>query len=432
MNTQTGKRPHVVIVGGGFGGLYAAKTLGNQPVDVTLIDKRNFHLFQPLLYQVATGSLSPGDIAAPLRAVLKDYKNIRVLLDEMTDILPEQKQILLRQEESPITYDTLLLATGSTTHYFGHDEWAQYANGLKSVEEALNMRRQILSVFELAECEEDPKKRDILMTFVIVGGGPTGVELAGAIAQLAHYSLQNNFRNIDPKQTKIILVEGAPRVLGVYPEALSASAERTLQHLGVTVRTQTLVTDIGQCCITLKTNGTPEFIEAGTILWAAGVKASPVGALLVERLQVELDRGGRIPVEPDLTVQDHPEIFVVGDLAHFAHTPDQKALPGVAPVAIQEGKYVADLIIERLEGKTLPAFHYVDKGNLAVIGLKEAVADVGRFQFSGIIAWLIWAFVHVRYLIGFDNKLVVMFQWAWTYLTRQHGARLITGPEAYD
>jgi NADH dehydrogenase len=425
------KRPHVVIVGGGFGGLYAAKTLGNQPVDVTLVDKRNFHLFQPLLYQVATGSLSPGDIAAPLRDVLRHYPNVHVIMDEMVDILPDEKQIKLR-DEPPVGYDILILATGSMTHYFGNNQWAEHTNSLKTVEEALNMRRQILCVFEDAEVESDPRKRDMLMTFVIIGGGPTGVELAGAIAQLSHYSLKGNFRNIDPKKTRIFLIEGSPRLLAAYPKELSASAQKTLENMGVTVRTQALVTEIGKQRVTFKIDGETESIEAGTILWAAGVKASGIGQVVAERLRLELDRGGRIPVNPDLSVPGHPEIMVLGDLASFSHTPDQKPLPGVAPVAIQQGKYAAERILWQLEGKNPPPFTYHDKGSLAVIGLKEAVADLGKLRFTGLIAWFIWALVHIRYLIGFDNKLVVMFQWFWTYLTRQHGARLITGPGAYD
>lgn len=432
MQGQERKRPHVVIVGGGFGGLYAAKTLGNQPIDVTLIDKRNFHLFQPLLYQIATGSLSPGDIAAPLRGIVKNYSNIRVVLDEMVDINPEQKQIRLKEDATPLTYDTLILATGSATHYFGNNHWANHTNSLKTVEEALTMRRQIMMSFEEAEMETDPKKREKLMTVVIVGGGPTGVELAGAIAQLTHYSLQHNFRNIDPKDTKIILVEGGPHVLGVYPDELAKSAADTLKKMGVIVRTSTLVTDIGKNCITLKANDKQEYIEAGTILWAAGVKASVIGKIVADRLNLELDRGGRVPVEADLTIPNHPEVFVVGDLANFPHTESGKPLPGVAPVAIQEGKYVAEVILSRLYGDKKAPFKYKDKGNLAVIGLKEAVAEVGNVKLHGTLAWFIWAIVHILYLIGFDNKIIVMLQWAWTYLTRQHGARLITGPNIYD
>ncbi|HEY9744683.1 MAG TPA: NAD(P)/FAD-dependent oxidoreductase [Oculatellaceae cyanobacterium] len=433
MSGQPGKRPHVVIVGGGFGGLYAAKMLGNQPVDVTLIDKRNFHLFQPLLYQVATGSLSPGDISAPLRDVLRNFQNIRVLLDEMVDIVPEQKQIKLKhRNEQLISYDLLILATGSATHYFGHDQWATHTHGLKTVEEALDMRRQILSVFEEAETEPDPERRETLMTFAIIGGGPTGVELAGAIAQLAHYSLDRNFRNINPKKTRILLIEGGPRLLAVYPEELSASAERTLVNMGVEVRTKALVTEIGENCITLKVNDKPEFIRAGSILWAAGVKASSIGRVVADRFGLELDRSGRIPVEADCSIAGHPEILVLGDLANFSHTPDGKPLPGVAPVAIQQGKYAAKTVLKRLRGEPVPPFKYFNKGNLAVIGLREAVADIWKLRLSGLIAWFIWAFVHIRYLIGFDNKLIVMLQWFWTYFTRQHGARLITGPGFYD
>ncbi len=429
----TPKTPHVVIVGGGFGGLYAAKSLGNQPVKVTLIDKRNFHLFQPLLYQIATGSLSPGDIASPLRSVLRHYKNIEVLMDEVTDILPDTKQLVLKNEAHPLDYDILIMAPGSVTHYFGHQTWAEHSQGLKTVEEALDMRRQIFSNFELAEKETDPQKQAALLTFVIIGGGPTGVELAGALAELSRFSLPQDFRRVDCEQAKIILVEMGLRILAAYPEELSQKATDTLKELGVTIRTGTSVTEIQDQVVTLSHNNHSEEIHAGTILWAAGVKASGLGQVLAERLGCELDRGGRVMVGPDLSLASHPEIFVIGDLANFSHTPDQKPLPGVAPVAMQEGRYVARLILDKtLRRQASPPFKYHNKGNLAVIGIKEAVADLNNLHLNGFIAWLIWAFVHICYLIEFDNKLMVMFQWAWTMLTRRHGARLITGKGAYD
>lgn len=427
------QKPHVVIVGGGFGGLHAARALAGKPVRVTLIDKRNFHLFQPLLYQIATGGLSPGDIASPLRSVLRDAANIEVLMDEVIDIDPEARQLKLKAEPDPLDYDILILAAGGTSHYFGHDEWSQYATSLKSMEDALGMRRQIFNAFEAAEREKDPTRQAALMTFVIVGGGPTGVELAGALAELARFTLKRDFRHIDPDRAKILLVEAGPKILSVYPDDLSEKAVQKLQRRGVLIRTGTMVTDIREGEICLKVGEQVETLQAGTILWAAGVKASPLGALMAQKLNCESDKGGRIIVGPDCTVPGHKEIFVIGDLANFSQTPNGKPLPGVAPVAMQQGDYVADLILKRQEGAANPApFHYKDKGSLAVIGINEAVADLGRWHLSGFAAWLIWALVHVANLVEFDNRMIVMLQWAWTYLTRRHGARLITGPGAYD
>lgn len=424
--------PHVVIVGGGFGGLYAAKSLGNKPVRVTLIDKRNFHLFQPLLYQIATGSLSPGDIASPLRSVLRDYDNIEVLMDEVVDILPETNQLRLKEEPAPLSYDMLVLATGSTTHYFGHDDWAEKTNGLKTVEDALDMRRQVFNVFEAAEKERDPEKQAALLTFVIVGGGPTGVELAGALAELSNFSLPQDFKHIDCKKARILLVDMGSRILSAYPEDLSAKAAKTLEKLGVTVRSNTSVTNIEDSKIILSSNGKTEEIASGTILWAAGVKASPLGHMLADKLGCQVDRGGRVMVEPDLSVSGHPNIFVIGDLANYSHTADSKPLPGVAPVAIQEGRYVAHRILKKCANETCKPFKYQDKGSLAVIGILEAVGNLNNIHLSGFMAWLIWAVIHISYLIEFDNKLMVMFQWAWTLTTRRHGARLITGKGVYD
>lgn len=422
------QRSHqVVIIGGGFGGLYAAKALARRPVQVTLIDRRNFHLFQPLLYQVATGGLSPGDISSPLRAVLSPYKNIRVLTAEAIDIDPQQQRVILRDGELP--YDTLIVATGSSHHYFGHDEWSPLAPGLKTIEDALEMRRRILLAFEAAEREHDPARRRAWMTFVIVGGGPTGVELAGALGELAQSTLRHEFRTIDPSEAQILLLEGTERVLPMYPPDLSARATRSLARLGVTVQTNTLVTDIQGTTVTLRRGEQTGSIEARTVLWAAGMRASPLGQILARRTGAELDRAGRVVVTPHLNLPGHPTIFVIGDLANYAHQ-NGKPLPGVAQVAMQQGQYVADLIVTRYkEQRNLPGFYYHDKGNLAVVGRNAAVADFGFVRFGGFIAWLIWVFVHIAYLIEFDNRLAVMLRWAWNYFTRKRGARLITGSD---
>ena len=419
---------HVVIIGGGFGGLYAAKKLGNAPARVSLIDKRNFHLFQPLLYQVATGGLSPGDIASPLRGVLQDYENISVLYAEVVDINADEGKIILSDGE--VAYDTLIVATGTSHHYFGHDEWAQLAPGLKTVEDALEMRRRIFLAFEAAEREPDPGKREALMCFVIVGAGPTGVELAGALVELARGTLKNNFRNINPAEAKILLIEGLDRVLPTYPPDLSAKAETKLKKLGVDVRTNTMVTDIKGDSATVRSSDHIEKFNARTILWTAGVKASFMGEVLERRTGATLDRGGKVLVEPDLTIQGHQNIFVIGDLANFSHQ-DGKPLPGTAPVAMQQGEYAARVIRQRLEGKNARPFRYRNKGSLAVIGRNAAVADLGFFHFDGFFAWLTWIFIHIRYLIEFDNKVIVLFQWAWNYFTRNRGARLITGDDPF-
>jgi NADH:ubiquinone reductase (H+-translocating) len=418
---------HVVIVGGGFGGLHAALSLGTANVRVTLIDKRNFHLFQPLLYQVATGGLSPADISSPLRSILNKQQNTKVLLSEVQSIDPHQQKVLLKNGE--IGYDTLIVATGVSHHYFGNDQWAPTAPGLKTVEDALEMRRRIFMAFEAAEKETDPEKRRAWLTFVIVGGGPTGVELAGAIAELAYSTLKKDFRNIDTAEAKVVLVEGTDRVLPPYPPELSAKAEASLVELGVQVKTKALVTNIADNVVTVRQGDQTELLESRTILWAAGVKASAMGKILAEQTGVELDRVGRVMVESDLSLKDYPQIFVVGDLANFTK-PDGKSLPGVAPVATQEGKYVADLIIKRLTGASLPAFDYFDAGSLSVIGRHSAVVDIGQVKLSGFFAWLIWVFVHIYFLIEFDNKLVVFIQWTWSYFTRKRGARLITGDES--
>jgi NADH:ubiquinone reductase (H+-translocating) len=415
----------VVIVGGGFGGLYAAQALRRAPVEVTLIDKRNFHLFQPLLYQVATGGVSPGDIASPLRAVLSKQKNARVLLAEMVDIDPDRREIVLA-DDGRLSYDSLILATGASYHYFGNDQWADKAPGLKTLEDALEMRRRIFLAFEGAEKEPDPAKREAWLTFVVVGGGPTGVELAGALAELAHSTLVHDFHRIDTRQSRILLLEGLDRVLLDYLPELSAKARQSLERLGVTVQTGRLLQAIDGEQLRIKVGDEQETLFAKTVLWAAGVRASAIGQLLARRLPVELDRMGRVMVAADMTLPGQPDIFVIGDLAHYQHG-TERPLPGVAPVAMQQGRYVARLIRDRLSGKETPPFRYWNKGNLAVIGRNAAVAEFGRFRFSGFLAWLIWLFVHIMYLIEFDNKVVVMFQWGWSYFTRRRGARLITG-----
>lgn len=421
---DTAQTHRVVIVGGGFGGLYAAKALGRAPVHVTLIDKRNFHLFQPLLYQVATGTVSPADISSPLRAILSRNKNTQVLMEEVVDIDPEQQLLLMEGKELP--YDTLIVATGVSHHYFGNDQWKETAPGLKTVEDALEMRRRIFMAFEAAEKEPDPEKRRAWLTFVIVGGGPTGVELAGAIAELARHTLKHDFRSIDTTEAQILLLEGLDRLLPPYPPDLSAEAATSLARLGVTIKINTRVTDIANHVVTAQQGEQTEYIPAQTILWAAGVKASAMGQVLANRTQADLDRVGRVIVEPDLSIPGYPNIFVIGDLAHFAHQ-EGKPLPGVAPVAIQEGEYVAKLVRQRLKGLDLPPFTYTNAGSLAVIGQNSAVVDLGFMRLTGIVAWLIWVFAHIYYLIEFDNKLIVMLQWGWSYFTRSRGARLITG-----
>ena len=424
--TASGAPHRVVIIGGGFGGLYAAKSLRRAPVRVTLIDRRNFHLFQPLLYQVATGGLSPGEIASPLRHVLRHSRNTNVLLGETVDIDTANRKVVLH--DGAVAYDTLIVATGSSHHYFGHNEWEKYAPALKTIEDATEIRSRILLAFEKAEREPDAETRHAWLTFVVVGAGPTGVELAGALGEISNDTLRDDFRNIDPSDARIILIEAGDRVLPGYPPDLSADAERSLVRLSVRTMTRTAVTEVDGTGVTVRRNGDNQRIAARTILWAAGVQASPLGRILADRTGVTLDRAGRVLVEPDLTIAGHPEILVIGDLANFSHQTG-KPLPGVAPVAIQQGGYAGKLIRARLAGKQTPPFHYWDKGNLATIGRAAAVADFGRIHIAGVIAWLVWLFVHLMYLVGFDNRLVVFFKWAYSYLTFNRGARLITGQE---
>jgi NADH dehydrogenase len=414
----------VLIIGGGFGGLAAAQKLKHAPAEVTLVDRCNYHLFQPLLYQVATGSLSPANVAGPLRQVLRKQKNTKVLLGEAIHIDAPRRRVIL--SDGSLDYDTLIVATGATHQYFGHDEWEQFAPGLKNVDDATAMRRRILLAFEAAEREQDPEKLKAWMTFVIVGAGPTGAELAGALGEIAHDTLKHDFRDIDPSRTRIILVEGTDRPLPSYPPKLSEAARKMLTRLGVTVRTGAMVTDIRADGVTLREGDRTERIPTRTVLWAAGVLASPLGRILSEEAGAKLDKAGRVIVEADMTIAGHPEIFVIGDLANFSHQTG-KPLPGVAQPAIQQGTYVAKLIRARFRGEVLPPFHYFDKGNLATIGRGAAVADLNWLQLSGWPAWLIWVFIHLLYIIQFQNRVLVMMQWAWLYLTFDRSARLITG-----
>jgi NADH dehydrogenase len=416
-----------VIVGGGFGGLYAARTLARAPVSVTMIDRRNFHLFQPLLYQVATGALSPGEIASPLRYILGKHRNTQVLLGEMVDLDPAAHRVILRHAEVP--YDSLIIATGSAHAYFGHDDWAELAPGLKTIENATAIRSRLLAAFEEAEKESDPVKRRAWLDFVIVGGGPTGVELAGALGEIARDTLRHDFRHINPAEAQILLVEGESRLLPSFPPDLSDKAERQLVQLGVRTLTGTRVTAIDQDGVIIHTNqpAADRRVSAKTVLWAAGVRASRMGKVLAERTGAPLDRAGRVIVQPDFSVPGHPEIFVIGDLALYTHD-GSKPLPGLAPVAMQEGRYVARLIRARAEGRQPPKpFRYFNKGNLATIGRNKAVAEFGKIHLSGFLAWFTWVFVHLMYLVEFENRLLVLTEWVYNYITRNRGARLITG-----
>jgi NADH dehydrogenase len=418
------QKPHVVIIGGGFGGLYTVRALKRAPVRITLVDRRNFHLFQPLLYQVATGWLSPADIASPLRAILKRQLNVQVLLAEVNNIDVVNRQVIFT--DGVLHYDILIVATGARHHYFGHNQWEPLAPGLKTIEDATEIRRRILSAFEAAERETGPERIRAWLTFIIVGGGPTGVELAGTLGELTRDTLKHDFRQIDPAKTRICLVEGADRLLPSYPPQLSAKAAAALTHLGVEVRTGATVTDIQLESVTIRSGSLSEDVSARTVLWAAGVQASPLGRVLASATGAELDRAGRVVVESDLSLPGHPEIFVIGDLAH-CRTQQGQPLPGVAPVAMQQGQYVAQLVQKRLQGGTLPPFRYRDRGSLAIIGRAQAVADFGWLRFSGFFAWLAWLFIHLLNLVEFENRVLVTIQWAWNYFTRNRSARLITG-----
>jgi NADH dehydrogenase len=415
----------VVIIGGGFAGLNAAKSLKHADVDVTLIDRRNFHLFQPLLYQVATGALSPAEIAFPLRVVFRRYKNVTVLLGEVVDIDLAARTVKFNNNEVE-AYDTLIVAAGATDNYFNHPEWAQIAPGLKSVENATEIRRRLLIAFESAELESDPERRRAWMTFVIIGGGATGVEMSGAISEIAHDTLHRDFRRIRPADSEVILVEGGGRLLAAYPEDLSESAETQLKKLGVDTRPGWMVTGIDHDGIDIKSGDQTARISSKTVIWAAGVKASPLGKLIAERTGAQTDKMGRVMVEPDCTVKGHPEILVIGDLANFSHQGGHP-LPGVAQTGIQMGQYAAKLIIHRLRNEPYKPFHYWDKGNMATIGRAAAVAEVGKLHVSGFVAWMMWLFIHLMYLVGFQNRVVVLLQWFYSYATFNRGARLITG-----
>jgi NADH dehydrogenase len=412
------KRPHVVIVGAGFGGLTAAQRLAKAPVDVTIIDRRNYHLFQPLLYQVATAGLSPAQIAMPIRAVLRDAPNVTVLMGRVDGV--DTGRRVVQAGEREVAYDYLILATGARHSYFSHDEWEQYAPGLKKIEDATEIRRRILTAFEKAETEDDPAQRRRLLNFVIVGGGPTGVELAGAIAELARRALARDFRQIDPRSARVVLVESGQRVLSTFPEALSARAARSLRRLGVEVRLGTPVTSVDMLGVTVGT----ERIPAATVLWAAGVRSSPAA----KWLKADVDRAGRVKVQADLSVPGHPEIFVIGDTACALDAAGQP-YPGLAPVAKQQGGYVARLIRARATHSKAPGpFTYRDWGAMATIGRNHAVAHLfSRYHFGGMFAWLLWGLVHIMFLAGFRNRLVVLLDWTWSYVTFQSGARLITG-----
>ena len=410
---------HFVIVGGGFAGLWATRALASAPVRITLIDRHNHHLFQPLLYQVATAGLSAPDIAAPLRHILRKQANVEVRLAEVAAIAPQEKHVVLA-DGTTIAYDALLLATGATHAYFGHDEWARHAPGLKTLDDALQLRRHLLLAFERAEAETDPGKRAAWLSFAIIGGGPTGVELAGTLAEIARHTLKNEFRRIDPSQARVRLVEAGPRVLASFPDTLSEKARRQLERLGVEVVTGTPVSDITDEGYRLGET----FIPAKTVVWAAGVAASP----LARTLGVSLDRAGRVPVQPDLSVAGHPDIFVAGDLA--AVTSDGRPVPGMAPAAKQMGRHVAQVLRARLDGRASPGdFRYQDYGNLATIGRMAAVVDFGRLKFSGLLAWWFWLTAHVFFLIGFRNRLVVLLNWCWAYWSYQRGARIILGKD---
>ena len=409
-------RPRIVVIGSGFGGLYAAKALRHAAADVVIIDRRNYHLFQPLLYQVATAALNPSDIATPIRAILHRQKNTSVILGEATAVDTMRKVVKLKDGE--LAYDYLIVATGATHSYFAHPEWERDAPGLKTIEDALEIRRRVLLAFEAAERETDPAAQAEWLTFIIVGGGPTGVELAGALSEIARHTMLRDFRRIDPRSARVILIEGREHILPTYPADLSIKAQRQLEHLGVEVITNSIVSDIADHNVRIGDRTIP----SRTVLWAAGVQASA----LAQSLGVPLDRAGRVIVQSDLTIPGHPDVFVIGDLAAMQQANGQP-VPGVAPAAIQQGKHSAENITRAIEGQPLRAFRYHDKGSLATIGRAAAVAEIGKMHISGFIAWMAWLTIHIFFLIGFRNRFLVITQWAWAYLTYQRGARLITG-----
>ena len=425
------QRAKVVIIGGGFGGLSAAQHLNSNLLDVTLIDRRNYHLFQPLLYQVATGSLSAGEIASPLRSVLSRQKNTRVWLGTVVDVDTDSKRVFLA-DGTIVPYDSLIVAAGSQTSYFGHNEWQEWAPGLKSIEEATTIRHKVLYAFEVAERIPDPKQRSAWLTFVMVGAGPTGVELSGAIAEIARQTLKNDFRSINPEEAKIILLDGAPRVLMSFPEDLAEKASGSLAELGVQIKCGAMVKQVYEEGLTIESDQRTDSIPAKTVVWAGGITASPLGKILASHTKAETDKGGRIRVKPDLTIPNYPDIYVIGDLAS-AMDRNGKPLPGLAQVAMQGGAYAAKAILRKVKGqRELPPFHYFDKGSLAVIGRAAAVADVFGAHVSGFIAWLVWVFIHLMYLVNFQSRVLVFIQWAIQNLTFSRGARLITGTAPTD
>src|SRR5918999_1556040 len=425
-------RQRVVVIGGGFGGLQAAKHVATAPVDLTLVDRRNFHLFQPLTYQVATGALSAGEVAFPLRAIFRRHRNVRVLMAEVTGFDLDGRRVQL--DSGSLNYDTLIVAGGSHYSYFGHDDWRRYAPEVKSLESALATRARILNAFEDAETEPDPDRRRALLTFVVVGAGPTGVEMAGQIAELAHGTLRGEFRSIDPGQSRVLLIEIADRVLTTFPPSLSRRAARSLESLGVTLLLQRTVTAIDEETVTVATpDGAEERIPAHNSIWAAGVEASSLASRLAELSGADTDGAGRITVEPDLTLPGHPEVLALGDMVRVRSTDGGvQTLPGVAPVAMQQGRYAAKLVRARLSGHPIEPFRYLDKGNLATIGRARAVADLHAIRLSGFPAWAAWLVVHLFYLVGFQNRLIVVIRWFFSFATRGRGARLITNTPAAE
>ncbi|MBD3675677.1 MAG: NAD(P)/FAD-dependent oxidoreductase [Planctomycetaceae bacterium] len=424
------QRHQVVVIGGGFGGLETVRRLKKADVDVTLIDRRNFHLFQPLLYQVATGGLSPANIAAPLRSIFGKQKNCRILLGEVTGFDLEQNEVILQDDRC--RFDTLVVAAGASPSYFGNDSWQKYAPPLKSIEDATAIRSRLFWCFEQAEREACKKDRCEWLTFVIVGGGPTGVELAGALAEISRHTLVNDFRSIDPSEARIILVEAGDQVLSSYPPDLTSKAESKIRQLGIELRTKTQVTEIKQDYVEVEHVGSTERIATYSVIWAAGVKANPLGGKLAQAANCKTDRMGRVLVSDDLTLSTNPSIFVIGDLAYVTNDEDNP-LPGIAPVAIQQAKFVAKLIQLRQSGrKSKDRFHYRDLGSMATIGRKAAIAEIGKFKFSGIFAWWLWLAIHLMQIVQFQNRVLILIQWAYSYLTYNRAARLITHPTHND
>ncbi len=417
------RRHKVVIIGGGFGGLQTAKNLKHPEIDVTLIDSNNYHLFQPLLYQVATGGLSPADISAPLRHILRKNRNCKVLMGKAVGLDLRRKEVLL--QDGKIEYDTLVVACGSVNNYFGNDDWEKYAPGLKSIGNAISIRAKVLGAFEKAERESDPKLIESLLTFIIVGGGTTGIELAGALKEIAVDTLDQEFRNIDPNSARVILIEGHSNLLPTYPVKLSEKAVSELQKLGVEIMTSTYLKGLDHTKAFLEQSGKLETIQTSNIIWAAGVKASPFGKHLSEATGLPLDKSGKFKVEPDMSLKDNSDIFVIGDMV-LAFNAKGKPLPGIAPVAMQQGKYVAKRIKNDFEGIKSKNFKYRDFGNMATIGRSSAVVDMGWFQFHGFFAWIFWLFIHLMYIVSFQNRVLVFVQWGWNYFTRNKSARLIT------